>query len=379
MAVATSTQAVACVVGTRPEVIKMFPVVDALRQAGVPVTLINTGQHQELSQGALDVFGLTPDVDLAVMTAAQTPSQVAALVMERLGPVLADLDPSWLVVQGDTTTVLAAAITGAYHKVPVAHVEAGLRSGRLDQPFPEEINRRAVTSISSLHFAPTARAVAALRAEGVPCEQIVLTGNTVIDALYWATEHQPAQPAHPVLRTIDPERPLVLMTTHRRENFDGGLAEVYRAVQQITQLRPEVQFLFPVHPNPSVRAEVDRWLGGSRSVRLTEPLGYLDLAWALKHAGVVLTDSGGLQEEGPAMGKLVLVLREVTERPEAIDAGMAKLVGTNCDLIVSSVLDALERPRTSTVSPYGDGKAGLRIAAALQGQPVSPFAPLVTA
>lgn len=376
---ASTGQTVACVVGTRPEVIKMFPVVDALRRSGVGTVVINTGQHQELSQGAFDVFGLTADVDLAVMTSAQTPTTVAALVLERLGPILADLRPSWLVVQGDTTTVLAAAIAGAYQQVPVAHVEAGLRSYRLDQPFPEEINRKAVSAIASLHFAPTSTAVEALRREGVPDNQIMLTGNTVIDSIYWASRHLPAKTADPALSRLDPTRPFVLMTTHRRENLGTGLASVFRAVQRLTEIRPDLQFLFPAHPNPAVRAELDRWVGRRSSVVVTEPLGYFDMAWALQHCALVLTDSGGLQEEGPAMGKRVLVLRDVTERPEAIEAGMAHLVGTDPDIIVPAVLDALDSSELHTVSPYGDGQAGRRIAAALQGLPVTPFAPMVDA
>lgn len=376
---AENTQRVACVVGTRPEVIKMFPVVDALRSSGVDTRLIHTGQHLELSQDAFNAFDLAADIDLAVMSAAQTPTQVASLVLDRLGPMLSELRPSWLVVQGDTTTVLAAAIAGAYHQIPVAHVEAGLRSYRLDQPFPEEINRRAVTAIASLHFAPTQTAVDALLREGVAAEQILLTGNTVIDALHWACDHLPPLAADPTLRSLDPTRPTLLMTTHRRENFGTGLADVFRAVRHLAELRPELQILFPVHPNPAVRSEVDRWLGDTSSVLITDPLCYLDMARALQHCSLVLTDSGGLQEEAPALGKQVLVLREVTERPEAIDSGMARLVGTDGDQIVAAVLDALDHPRTRRSSPYGDGKAGQRIAAALQGQAVAPFTALVEA
>ncbi len=379
MAALSTAQTIVCVVGTRPEVIKMFPVIDALRASGIETRLINTGQHQELSRDAFDTFGLVPDVDLAVMTAAQTPAKVASLVLDRLSPVLDQVNPSWLVVQGDTTTVLAAAIAGAYHQVPVAHVEAGLRSYRLDQPFPEEINRRAVSAIASLHFAPTASAVAALHREGVADDQILLTGNTVIDSLRWACDHLPDRPVDPVLSTIDPARPMVLLTTHRRENFGLGLADIFHAVRQITELRPEVQFLFPVHPNPTVRAEVDRWLGANRSIITTEPLAYFDMAWALQHCSLVLTDSGGLQEEAPALGKQVLVLREVTERPEAIEVGMAQLVGTDPDRIIPAVLGAIDCPRQNRSSPYGDGLAGQRIAAALQGLPVEAFAAMAGA
>jgi UDP-N-acetylglucosamine 2-epimerase (non-hydrolysing) len=379
MAKARAKDTIACVVGTRPEVIKMFPVVHALRNAGVVTRLIHTGQHLELSQSAFDTFGLKADVDLEVMSSAQTPSGVASLVLDRLGPVLAEMRPSWLVVQGDTTSVLAAAIAGAYHQIPVAHVEAGLRSHRLDQPFPEEINRRAVGAIASLHFAPTATAARALSREGVRPEQVHLTGNTVIDALRWACDHLPSIPDDPALATIDPTRPMILMTTHRRENFGAGLADVFRAVRRLTELQPDLQFLFPVHPNPAVRAEVDRWLGSTSSVRITSPLSYLDMARALQQCALVLTDSGGLQEEAPALGKQVLVLREVTERPEAIETGMAQLVGTNAERIVPAVLEALQHPIARPTSPYGDGLAGERIAAALQGLPVSAFTAMADA
>ncbi|MGF1595581.1 MAG: non-hydrolyzing UDP-N-acetylglucosamine 2-epimerase [Acidimicrobiales bacterium] len=321
--------------GTRPEVIKMFPVVDALRRAGVDARLIHLGQHLELSSDAFEAFGLTADIDLAVMTAGQTPSGVASRVLDRLGPVLDELLPSWL-VQGDTTTVLAAAIATA-------------------------------------HFAPTSTAADALRGEGVPAERVTVTGNTVIDALRWACDRLPPAPLDPALADLDPTRPLILLTTHRRENFGAGLVGVFSAVRRIGQRRPDVQFLFPVHPNPAVRAEAQRCLGPLPWVTMTRPLGYLDLARVLSRCSLVLTDSGGLQEEAPALGKQVLVLREVTERPEAITVGMARLVGTDPDLIVASVLTALDHPVERPTSPYGDGRAGQRIADALLGRPVEPF------
>jgi UDP-N-acetylglucosamine 2-epimerase (non-hydrolysing) len=370
---ADSRGPVACVVGTRPEVIKMFPVLDALRRSGVDTRLLNTGQHSGLCRDAFDAFGLEPDIDLAVMTEGQTPTQVAARVLDRLGPVLDELQPSWLVVQGDTTTVLAAAIAGSYNRVPVAHVEAGLRSHDPREPFPEEINRRAVSAIANLHFAPTQTAWDALLREGIDERQIVLTGNTVIDALQWACRHLPAEPADPALLRLDRSRPIVLLTAHRRENFGSRMAQIFEAVLMLADRRPELQFLFPVHPNPAVRADAERLLSGAPNVVRTEPLGYLDMAWALQHCSVVLTDSGGLQEEAPAIGRPVLVLRDVTERPEAIEWGLAQLVGTEPERVVSAVLQALDRPGPSRGSPYGDGRAGDRIAAALRGLPVTPF------
>jgi UDP-N-acetylglucosamine 2-epimerase (non-hydrolysing) len=351
----------------------MFPVIDRLRHNGVPAKLISTGQHRGLCRDALDAFGLEPDVDLEVMTDGQTPTEVAARVLAGLAPVLDDLQPSWLVVQGDTTTVLAAAIAGTYHRVPVAHVEAGLRSHDASEPFPEEINRRAVGSIATLHFAPTQTANDALVREGIDPGQIVLSGNTVIDSLHWACANLPPCPTAPGLSQLDPARPIVLLTTHRRENFGRRLADVFAAVRTLVEKRPELQILFPVHPNPLVRAQAEETLSRLPNVVLTEPLGYLDMAWALRSCSLVVTDSGGLQEEAPAIGKRVLVLRDVTERPEAIEWGLAQLVGTDPEAIVPAVLDALERPAARAGSPYGDGRAGERIADALMGLPVEPY------
>lgn len=364
---------VMCVVGTRPEVIKMFPVVQSLRDQGVDTVLVNTGQHSGLCTDALASFGLTADVDLQVMAHDQTPTDVAAKVLTRLRPELERYRPSWIVVQGDTTTVLAAAIAGSYQRVPVAHVEAGLRSYDLSEPFPEELNRKAVGAIASLHFAPTERAANALRREGVDDEQILLTGNTVIDALHWATGHLPEQARDSQLAALDDHRPMLLLTTHRRENFGSRLTDIFGAVRTLAQQRPELQILFPVHPNPSVREVASRELGDVDSVIMSEPLDYLDMARALQRCDVVLTDSGGLQEEAPALGKRVLVMREVTERPEAIDCGIAELLGTDPARIVDRVGHALDHPMADVASPYGDGRAGERIALALQGKPVEPF------
>ncbi|MEL7157520.1 MAG: UDP-N-acetylglucosamine 2-epimerase (non-hydrolyzing) [Actinomycetota bacterium] len=362
-----------CVVGTRPEVIKMFPVVQALRDQGVDTVLVNTGQHSGLCTDALASFDLTADVDLQVMAHDQTPTDVAAKVLTRLRPELERHQPSWIVVQGDTTTVLAAAIAGSYQRVPVAHVEAGLRSYDLSEPFPEELNRKAVGAITSLHFAPTERAATALRREGVGEDALLLTGNTVIDALHWATEHLPAEPRDQQLAALRDDRPTLLLTTHRRENFGTRLNDIFGAVRTLARQRPELQILFPVHPNPSVREVAARELGDVESVIRCEPLDYLDMARALQRCDVVLTDSGGLQEEAPALGKRVLVMREVTERPEAIDCGIAELLGTDPDRIIERVSHALDHPMTEVASPYGDGRAGERIALALQGKPVEPF------
>lgn len=364
---------VMCVVGTRPEVIKMFPVVTSLRAEGVKTILVNTGQHRRLCSDALEAFGIQADVDLAVMAHDQTPTEVAAKVLSLLGPHLERFRPSWLVVQGDTTTVLASAIAGSYERIPIAHVEAGLRSYDLSEPFPEELNRKAVGAIASLHFAPTTNAVEALRREGVDDAQIVLTGNTVIDSLHWACRNLPDQPNNSDLLELDRDRPLLLVTTHRRENFGERLVDIFSAIRSLTEKRPELQVLFPVHPNPSVRRVAEQRLGDLSSVLMTKPLDYPDMALALQRCSLILTDSGGLQEEGPAMGKRVLVLRDVTERPEAIECGMAELVGTDQVRIVDRVLQRLDQPLHEVTSPYGDGAAGPRIAGALQGRSVEPF------
>ena len=359
--------------GTRPEVIKVAPVIFAARQEGIETVVLNTGQHRDLSADTLASFGLRSDIDLDVMTAGQSPSDVAARVLTSIGTVLKDLNPSWVLVQGDTTTVLAAGIAASYQKIQLAHIEAGLRSHDRHQPFPEEINRRVVGSIADRHFAPTQTAADALLAENVNPSDVLVTGNTVIDALHWACDQQPREPDDPGLSKLDPSRPIVLFTTHRRENFGTKLHDVFGAVTTLIELRPELQFVYPVHPNPEVKSVAHEYLGHYESVILTEPLSYLDIAWTLNACSAVLTDSGGLQEEGPALGKQVIVLREVTERPEAVDANMAHLVGTDPTKIVPMVLAAIDNHSNPRVSPYGDGLAAQRIVDSVLGREVDPF------
>ena len=374
------TAPVLCVIGTRPEAIKMAPVVRELARRGVPHHVVSTGQHRELVRETLDVFGIEVHSDLDLMTDAQTPTDVAARVIAGLGLVIADIAPASVVVQGDTTTVMAAAIAGAYAQVPVAHLEAGLRTGDRRHPFPEEINRRIVGAAADLHFAPTVGARENLLGEGIDPASVVLTGNTVIDALHWATDLLDLAPPSPVLEAVDSRRRLVLLTAHRRESFGEPMLRIFETVRQLVHDRDDVHVVYPVHPNPNVHGPAHDLLGGLDQVTLCDPLGYLDLIGVMDAAHLVLTDSGGLQEEAPALGKPVLVLRETTERPEAIHYGVADLVGTDPLRIRAAVDDLLDHAHRYTAmargaSPYGDGQASARVVAALQGEQVDEFDP----
>lgn len=352
------------VVGTRPEAIKMAPVFRALQEQGVlrPV-LVATSQHRQLLRQALEPFDLKPDVDLDIMTEDQTPAQVASQVLALLPPVMAEFEPAWVVVQGDTTTAMASAVAAFYHRVPVAHVEAGLRSFRLEAPFPEEFNRRAVAVACSLHFAPTPRARDNLLREGVPSEQIRVVGNTVVDAVRWILARLPSPPPD--------GRRRVLVTLHRRESFGPPLARVLAALRQLAQRHhPQVQITFPVHPNPRVRQLAEEVLAGVPGVELVPPLDYPQFLQEFRRARVVLSDSGGVQEEAPTVGVPVLVAREVTERPEAVESGWARLVGTDPQAITENLEallfdDQLWERAKGKENPFGDGRAGQRIAEAL--------------
>ncbi len=365
---------VLCVIGTRPEAIKMAHVVRALqRQPGrFRVATLSTGQHRHMLDQVLDTFGLSPEVDLAVMQEGQTPTAVAARVLAALEPVLAQHRPDWVLVQGDTTTVLAAALAAHYQRVRIGHVEAGLRSYDRQNPFPEETNRVLTDHLSDLCFAPTERARQNLLREGIPDHRIRVTGNTVVDALLWARE-QPltAQAAALLGEMAGGAQQLVLVTAHRRESFGEPLERICRALGEIARRGgSRVRVLYPVHPNPNVRGPVRALLADVPGISLVEPLDYLTLVQVMARASVILTDSGGIQEEAPTLGVPVLVLREITERPEAVEAGTAQIVGTDPERIVGETFRALERVgkgerRAPGHNPYGDGHAGERIVDAL--------------
>ena len=362
-----------CVLGTRPEAIKMAPVVRALSRpaSGLWPAVCVTEQHQEMLDQVLEFFHLRPDHRLAVMGENQTPSEVAARILERFAPVLAAERPAAVLVQGDTTTSVAAALAAFYAGVPVGHVEAGLRTGRLDSPFPEEANRRITTQITRWHFAATTQARDNLLREQVADADIVVTGNPVVDALHWALELLGARRVGIAL-PVDPSHRLLLVTAHRRESFGAPFAELCAALRALVERNPDVELAYPVHLNPQVQAPVRRALAGHPRIHLLAPVTYGELIDLLRHSYVVLTDSGGIQEEAPSLGKPVLVLRDTTERPEGVAAGTAKLVGTSRRRIVEeterllrdqAAYDAMARAH----NPYGDGRAAERIVRVLRG------------
>jgi UDP-N-acetylglucosamine 2-epimerase (non-hydrolysing) len=366
---------VLAVFGTRPEAIKMAPVVAALREAsGVRVRVCVTGQHRSMLDSVLRTFAIVPDDDLAVMRSDQGLSQVYARILSGLDPILTAWRPDFALVQGDTATSTAAALAAFHRRVPVGHVEAGLRTGNIESPWPEEANRRLTAVVASRHYAPTEGARQALLAEGTPDSAIRVTGNTVIDALLRCTEAQ-ARDAATRARIgaqfgwIEPGKRLILVTGHRRESFGGGLNDICEALATLAR-RPDVQIVYPVHLNPNVRGPVFTRLGHIRAIRLTEPLDYPDFVTLMGASDIILTDSGGIQEEAPALRKPVLVMRDTSERPEAITAGVARLVGTDTAAIVAGVSELLDDPdryaaMASGATPYGDGKASQRIVADL--------------
>ncbi|MBF6615144.1 MAG: UDP-N-acetylglucosamine 2-epimerase (non-hydrolyzing) [Candidimonas sp.] len=373
------------VVGTRPEAIKMAPLVLALRRhPHIRHTLCTSGQHTHMLTPILELFGLVPDVSLDVMHQGQTLNTLAARVMQGMDRVLADASPDYVLVHGDTTTAMAAAMAAFQARYPVAHVEAGLRTGNLGQPYPEEMNRRVIDALSALMFAPTQAARDNLVAENLTGKYWV-TGNTIIDALAHACDilDQSASLAQPIERRfafLDPARQTVLVTGHRRENFGIGLANICAALAELAR-DPAVQIVYPVHLNAQVREPVLRYLGGIDNIHLIEPADYLTFIWLMRRADLILTDSGGVQEEAPYLQKPVLVMRDITERPEAIANGTARLIGTDAGRIVCearALLDdpQLYRPTPSRRSPYGDGKASSRIIAALTGVAVDEFSVL---
>lgn len=354
--------------GTRPEAIKLCPVLLHLRSrpGEFQVRVCVTAQHRQLLDQVLDVFEVTPDHDLGAMLPAQTLFQSTTRILAGLEPVLAMENPDMVLVQGDTTTTFCGALAAFYKKILVGHVEAGLRTGDIFQPFPEEMNRILTTRLAALHFAATEGAAANLRHEGIDPAHISVTGNSGIDAVLQVRDAlEQGRLRSPDWPFLDPARKLILVTAHRRENFGNGFENICRALARLAQ-RDDIQIVYPVHPNPNVGDPVNQHLRNLGNVTLIDPLAYLPFVDLMRRAHILLTDSGGIQEEGPSLGKPVLVMREKTERPEAVDAGTVKLVGADEQRIVREATRLLEDTReyarmARTHNPYGDGQASRRI------------------
>ena len=371
-----SKKKISVVFGTRPEAIKLAPVILALKadpQFDCHVCI--TAQHREMLDQVLRAFEITPDVDLNLMQPNQTLAGLTSRTIESLDRYLSEEQPDMVMVQGDTTTVFCAALSAFYHHIPIAHVEAGLRTHNLNSPWPEEANRVLTSHLAALHFAPTATSRANLLKEGVPDDKIFVTGNTVIDALFIALDKikhaQPPIPGLPQhLLRQDSKEQLILITGHRRENFGEGFKNICQAISQLAARFPQIAFVYPVHLNPNVQKPVNGFLAGHPNIHLISPLDYLPFVALMNRATLILTDSGGVQEEAPSLGKPVLVMRETTERPEAVEAGTVMLVGPNVEKILQSVEklltdDGTYQEMARAINPYGDGKAATRIVAAL--------------
>jgi len=359
---------VMCVFGTRPEAIKLAPVIQVLRRHPDQVVcrVCVTAQHRHMLDQVLQLFDIRPDYDLDIMRENQSLSQVTAAVFDRLDPVLIAEQPDWVLVQGDTTTVMAAALVAFYHHIRVGHVEAGLRTGDKRRPFPEEINRRVTSVVADLHFAPTAWARANLLREGIAADQIYVTGNPVIDALLTVAD-MPYDAGQGPLAGLPWQRRLLLVTAHRREHFGRPLEEICLALLELARrYADDVHIVYPVHLNPNVQEPVYRLLDNQPNITLLAPLDYQPLVYLMKRCYLVLTDSGGIQEEAPSLGKPVLVLRDTTERPEGVQAGTVRLVGPHRQAIVAEASRLLEddvayQAMAHAVNPYGDGHAAARI------------------
>jgi len=360
------------VFGTRPETIKLFPVIRAARERSdeFDTRVCVTGQHREMADTFLELFDIRADSDLDIMETDQTLSGVCSRVLERMDPVLERESPDWVVVQGDTTSTMAASLAAFHLKVPVGHIEAGLRTWDMDAPYPEEMNRQVTSRIATLHFAPTSWARDNLSREGVPEDRIEVTGNTVIDALYYTRDHMLSnRDMHGRFEWLDKGKRLVLVTGHRRESFGHGMENLCMAVRDILDRHEDIEILYPVHLNPHVREPVDRLLGpavDTGRLHLEAPVDYLDFVSLLDRCHLVITDSGGVQEEAPAFGKPVLCTRDRTERPEGVDAGTVRLVGTDRERIVAAADELLTDTdaylaMSQVRNPYGDGRASERI------------------
>jgi len=364
------------VFGTRPEAIKVAPVIAALKNLpGIESKVCVTAQHRQMLDQVLELFEIKPDYDLNLMKPGQDLTDITSNILLALRPILKEYQPDLLLVHGDTTTTLASALAAYYEKITVGHIEAGLRTHNMYAPWPEEMNRSMVGRIAQLHFAPTSSAQANLLKEGVDPEKVFVTGNTVIDALLATVEKINASPElstqlNTQFSFLNPNKKLLTVTGHRRENFGDGFERICEALKILSQ-RPDLEIVYPVHLNPAVQEPVKRILGGCNNVHLIEPLDYLPFVYLMSRSYIIITDSGGVQEEAPSLGKPVLVMRDTTERPEAVDAGTVKLVGTNLGKIVqeaSDLLDNLESyaAMSRAINPYGDGLASDRIQKIIQ-------------
>ncbi|MCY1278041.1 UDP-N-acetylglucosamine 2-epimerase [compost metagenome] len=361
-----------CVFGTRPEAIKMAPLALALTaDENFDAKVCVTGQHREMLDQVLSLFGIEPDFDLNIMKPGQDLTDVTTAILQGMKGVFATYKPDMVLVHGDTATTFAASLAAYYQQIPVAHVEAGLRTGNLYSPWPEEANRKLTGTLANLHFAPTNTSRENLLREGVTPEAIIVTGNTVIDALLDVVarldkdQELQAQAARP-FDSLNLNRKIILVTGHRRESFGGGFERICQALMEVAQQHPEVDIVYPVHLNPNVREPVNRLLSGIPNVHLIEPLDYLPFVYLMSRSHIILTDSGGIQEEAPSLGKPVLVMRDTTERPEAVAAGTVKLVGTDTSNIVRALNALLTdsdayRAMSFAHNPYGDGEACKRI------------------
>jgi UDP-N-acetylglucosamine 2-epimerase (non-hydrolysing) len=358
--------------GTRPELIKLAPVIRELQKQGKPFEpfILATAQHREMLDQMLRVFGITPDRDLNVMIPNQSLEVLSSNVLLHVSTILDDVRPDLVMIQGDTTTAMISALAAFYKKIAVAHVEAGLRTHEAYNPFPEEINRRIISTVTSFHFPPTAESADNLHREGITAEKILITGNTVVDALH-QIDDMGFTPS--LAWPFAPQSRVILVTSHRRENFGQPLTDICGALVDISERFTDVEIVYPVHPNPNVRSRVQPLLSGRPRIHLIEPLNYIDLLLLMKRCHFILTDSGGIQEEAPTFGKPVLVLRQTTERPEGITAGVSRLVGTNREKIVAEASHLLSdagvyQSMVTRKNPYGDGRAASRIVDFLRRQ-----------
>jgi UDP-N-acetylglucosamine 2-epimerase (non-hydrolysing) len=370
---------VAVVLGTRPEAIKLAPVIEDLRRDPERVTciVVNTGQHRDMAIQALAAFGLRPDVDLGTMRAGQSLGSLTSRLFHELDEFFARGHPDWVLVQGDTTSAMVAATTAFYHRIPIGHVEAGLRTYDRLMPFPEEINRTFIGHVADLHFAPTEGARDNLLRSGVDRRSILVTGNTVVDAVHRIRSRISSNARKslldPALLSAVQGKRLILITSHRRESFGPGIENICRALREIVRRFEDAVIIFPVHLNPKVQDAVYRTLGNAERIHLLKPVGYLELMSFIERAHIVLTDSGGLQEEVPSFGKPILILRDLTERPEVVEAGCARLVGTCTSSIVNNTSELMNVPQiylrmANAGNPFGDGHASERIVARLLDQ-----------